>query len=81
MKRFPQMGRMWRWVAAVVVSGPFVLSGCDPNIRSVVLDGLQATSSTIAETLIQALFIRIEASDSTTTTMLRVIDEMSRMLA
>jgi len=63
--------RMLRATAALLVGGSALqLSSCDPTVRSTLLTGLEATSSTLAQTFISAFFFSLpddEGSSLTTT--------------
>ena len=56
--------RFTRFVVAMAVGGsPFALSGCDPEVRSTVLSGLEVTTSSLANTLISAYFLSLDPGD------------------
>ncbi len=67
---------LWtRWLrtgmALAVGGSAFQLSGCDPDVRATLLDGLEATTATLSDALISAFFQSLaddEASSSLTTT-------------
>ncbi len=83
MRRFPRLGRFW-WKATILLAGGgvFVLDSCDPTIKTTILGGLESASSGLATTFITALFQKLSAEDqSTTTTLLRTLEEAARMLA
>jgi hypothetical protein len=62
-------GRLVRWVMTAAVGGSaFQLSGCDPAVRSTVLDGLEATTTSLTNALISAFFISLEDEGSSTST-------------
>lgn len=53
--------RFLRLAAIVAVGGSaFQLSGCDPAVRGTILTGLEATTASLANTLISAFFISLE---------------------
>ncbi len=53
--------RFLRLAAVVAVGGSaFQLSGCDPAVRGTILTGLEATTASLANTLISAFFISLE---------------------
>ncbi|MCH8149302.1 MAG: hypothetical protein IH987_15180 [Planctomycetes bacterium] len=53
--------RFIKLVTAVAVGGSaFQISGCDPAVRDTVLAGLEATTSTLTQTLISAFFISLD---------------------
>lgn len=57
--------RFIRLAMAVAVGGSaFQLSGCDPAVRSTILTGLEATTSSLTSTLISAFFLSLQ-DDST----------------
>lgn len=58
--------RMMRSMMALAVGGSvFQLSGCDPAVRSTLLDGLQATTTSLSGALISAFFLTLEDDDDT----------------
>lgn len=53
-----------RMVCAVLVGGSAMqLSGCDPEVRSTLLDGLEATTASLSGALISAFFLTLEDED------------------
>ena len=42
----------------------FQMSGCDPIVRSTLLDGLEATSTALSNALISAFFQSLDDGDS-----------------
>ncbi len=65
MKRMTPWSRFVRWTTAVAVGGSaFQLSGCDPTVRDTVLNGLEATTSSLTSTLISAFFISLQDDDA-----------------
>jgi hypothetical protein len=63
---------MMRAAMAIAVGGSAMqLSGCDPNVRTTLIDGLQATTTSLSTSLITAFFLSIAndaaASDGFTT--------------
>jgi hypothetical protein len=54
---------------AIAVGGSaFQLSGCDPAVRSTLLDGLQATTTALSGALISAFFLGLDDEDDGTLT-------------
>lgn len=71
MERASFRSRLARMVMATLVGGSaFQLSGCDPEVRSTLLDGLQATTTSLSTALISAFFLGLEddEADGLTTT-------------
>ncbi len=63
--------RMTRVLMAIAVGGSaFQLSGCDPAVRSTLLGGLEATTTTLTNALISAFFLSLDddAGSGLTTT-------------
>lgn len=59
--------RFWRVAATLAVGGSaFQLSGCDPQVRTTLLDGLEATTSSLTGALISAFFISLDDGGSST---------------
>ena len=57
--------RFMRFVTALAVGGSaFQLSGCDPDVRSTLLTGLETTSQSLSTALITAFFQTLDDSDS-----------------
>ena len=57
-------------MALAVGGSAFQLSGCDPAVRSTLLEGLQTTTSSLSTALISAFFLSLEddaAADSNLT--------------
>ena len=52
-------------MALAVGGSAFQLSGCDPNVRQTVIDGLQSTTIGLSAALITAFFQTLE-DDATT---------------
>ena len=53
--------RLLRTAMTLAVSGSaFQLSGCDPEVRATLLDGLQTTSTSLSTALISAFFLSLE---------------------
>lgn len=53
-------------VASLAVGGSALqLSGCDPNVRATLLDGLATTTSSLSEALISAFFLSLADDDAT----------------
>ena len=64
-------GRVRRWVMAVALGGSvFQLGSCDPTVRATLLTGLEVTSASLADTVIQAFFVSLQddTTDSTSLT-------------
>lgn len=59
----------WRWLLLAAGGSVFVLSGCDPNVRDVVLGGVEQSSSALMQTLIQAFFQSLSDPNAATTVM------------
>jgi len=60
--------RFMRTMMALAVGGSaFQLSGCDPSVRSSLLNGLSSTTTSLADTLIAAFFVSLQ-NDGTSTT-------------
>ncbi len=85
MKKLPRFGRLMRWVMVLTVGGVFVLSGCDPNVKSTILSGLETASTGLATTFITAFFQKLAADDttssSTSTALPPTMEERAQMLA
>lgn len=63
-------GRLLRWAAAIALGGSvFQLGSCDPLVRATMLTGLETTTASLANTVIQAFFVSL-ADDTTGTTSL-----------
>lgn len=61
MARRSFRGRMMRTMATIVVGGSaFQLSGCDPTVRSTLLEGLEATTASLSSALISAFFLSLQ---------------------
>lgn len=61
MARRSLRGRLMRTMATLVVGGTaFQLSGCDPTVRATLLDGLEATTSSLSSALISAFFLSLQ---------------------
>lgn len=57
--------RMYRIVAALAVGGSaFQLSGCDPDVRTTLLTGLEGTTQSLSSALISAFFLTLENNDT-----------------
>ncbi len=65
--------RFLRTVMTLSIGGTaFQLSGCDPAVRGVLLEGLEATTGSLSTALISAFFLSLDdgnggSSDLTTT--------------
>ncbi len=55
-------------MALAVGGSAFQLSGCDPGVRTVLLEGLESTTSTLSGALISAFFLSLQDDASTTGT-------------
>jgi len=52
--------RMIRFLSVLAVGGSaFQLSGCDPNVRTTLLDGLETTTTSLSTSLISAFFLSL----------------------
>jgi len=61
-------GRLLGCVAIIALGGSvFQLGGCDPLVRTTMLAGLQTTTTSLANTVIQAFFVSLADDDTTTT--------------
>lgn len=57
--------RLLRTAMTLAVGGSaFQLSGCDPAVRSTLLDGLLTTSTSLSTALISAFFLSLEEDDN-----------------
>ncbi len=64
MRRKSIWSRFVRTAMALSVGGSaFVLSGCDPGVRTTLLTGLETTTQTLSEALITAFFMSLDSSD------------------
>lgn len=53
--------KMTRALMAIAVGGSaFQMSGCDPAVRSTLLGGLEATTTTLTNALITAFFLSLD---------------------
>lgn len=56
--------KMVRLVTTIAVGGSaFQLSGCDPNVRSTLLTGLETTTQALSTSLITAFFLTLEEDE------------------
>jgi hypothetical protein len=61
--------RFLRATACLAVGGTALqLSGCDPQVRSTLLTGLETTTSSLSTALIQAFFLSLQDNNTTGTT-------------
>jgi len=61
--------RLLRTAMVLALGGSvFQLSGCDPAVRSTLLDGLETTTSSLSSALISAFFLSLQDNSSTTGT-------------
>ncbi len=59
--------RMMRIVTVLAVGGSaFQLSGCDPDVRTTLLTGLEGTTQALGDALISAFFLTLEDDDTNT---------------
>ncbi len=62
-------GRLLRWVMTVALGGTvFQLGNCDPTVRSTLLTGLESTTTSLTNTVIQAYFLSLQDDDAITGT-------------
>lgn len=67
MVRRNQRRRFSRALAALLMGGSLLqLSSCDPTVRSTILTGLEATSSTLVQTFVTAFFTGLQNNDTGT---------------
>lgn len=58
-----------RWAAALLTCGSlFQLSSCDPTVRSTILTGLETTTTSLTNTIINAFFLSLQDENGTTGT-------------
>ena len=56
--------RLLRTAMTLAVGGSaFQLSGCDPAVRSTLLEGLQTTTNSLSTALISAFFLSLQDDD------------------
>lgn len=68
MSRFPRLERLCLRLAIVAAGGSiFALDGCDPTVKSTILTGLETASTGLADTFIQAFFLKLATDDTTGT--------------
>ncbi len=61
--------RFMRFATVLAVGGTaFQLSGCDPAVRTTLLNGLQTTTQSLSTALISALFLSLDDGNDLTTT-------------
>ena len=61
--------RVQRAMLAVLIGGStLILGDCDPTVRQTLLTGLEATTSTLAQTFITAYFISLQEDEDDLTT-------------
>ena len=61
--------RLLRTAMVLALGGSaFQLSGCDPAVRSTLLDGLETTTTSLSSALISAFFLSLQDNSSTTGT-------------
>ncbi|MCA9245142.1 MAG: hypothetical protein KDA32_14380 [Phycisphaerales bacterium] len=65
MRRMMNRGR--KLVLAMTAGSVFVLSGCDPNVRDTVLTGVEASTTTLFGTFLNAFFESLATQDDSTT--------------
>ena len=58
--------RLLRTAMVLALDGSaFQLSGCDPAVRSTLLDGLETTTTSLSSALISAFFLSLQDNSST----------------
>jgi hypothetical protein len=68
----------WRWMALMTAGTTFILSGCDPELRSTVESGIITLSTSLLTSIMRALTnLAGEASAQTA----RVLTELGPFLA
>ena len=61
--------RLLRTAMVLALGGSaFQLSGCDPAVRSTLLDGLETTTTSLSSALISAFFLSLQDNSTTTGT-------------
>ena len=61
--------RLLRTAMVLALGGSaFQLSGCDPAVRSTLLDGLETTTTSLSSALISAFFLSLQDNSSITGT-------------
>ncbi|MBX3395081.1 MAG: hypothetical protein KF841_06900 [Phycisphaerae bacterium] len=68
-----------RW-APFVLGGlalQFNLGGCDPEVRTAVLSGLQASFSTLLTSIVNAFFLSLQQASSTSQPVVQVIHDVT----
>lgn len=61
--------RLLRTAMTLAVGGSaFQLSGCDPEVRATLLDGLEATAGSLSNALISAYFLTLQDDEDGTAT-------------
>lgn len=50
-------------MALSIGGSAFALSGCDPAVRGTLLTGLETTTQTLSQALIQAFFLTLQDGD------------------
>ena len=61
--------RLLRTAMVLALGGSaFQLSGCDPAVRSTLLDGLETTTTSLSSALISAFFLSLQDNSSGTGT-------------
>jgi hypothetical protein len=74
------MTRILRWASMVLAGGGlFVLNGCDPAIRELLLSGTNSAANGLASTFIDAFFMKLLQQDQTTT--MRILEHAVRYVA
>ncbi len=59
--------RLVRATMVLAIGGSaFQLSGCDPAVRSTLLEGLQTTTTSLSSALLAAFFLSLEDNSDTT---------------
>lgn len=71
-----------RW-APLVLGGmavQFNLGGCDPEVRSAVLDGLQASFSGLLTAIVNAFFLSLQEASSTSQPVVQAIETITKSI-
>ncbi|MFH1747068.1 MAG: hypothetical protein ABIG44_08495 [Planctomycetota bacterium] len=71
------------WLLTVVSGGVFVLTGCDPNVRTQILSGVEGAATQLATTFLQAFFLGLanDAAEDQATVVKAVLDQLPQFLA
>jgi hypothetical protein len=68
--RKPHHRIIWRRLALVTLGATFLLSGCDPQLRSTVEDGIITVSTSLLGSLLQAIIQLASEADEQTARLL-----------